>query len=130
MCYNTYIKSFLTPIALTITLLLMAGCEDNRAPAALPYAGQSIMVIAPKLRAGLISGPIVEEARKFGAQTGARIRVVTPGWHETIENIQQSFQDPKLHYDVYVITTSWSGPLFANGAIAEIPAWGQTESGV
>ncbi len=85
------------------------------------FAGQTIMVLAPKLRGGLISGPLIQEAARFGEQTGANIRVVRPGWLETLAEIQLSLVDPNLNYDVYLITTSWSGPLFANEQVMVIP---------
>lgn len=121
-------KSIFFAIFILIQLIL-TGCEDPSSVEVIekPFAGEYIMVIAPKLRAGLISGPIIDEAQVFGEQSGANIRVVTPGWNETIEQIQKSFSDPKLHYDVFVITTSWSGPLFAESVIAEIPDWVKEE---
>ncbi|MBF0255278.1 MAG: extracellular solute-binding protein [Gammaproteobacteria bacterium] len=79
------------------------------------------MVIAPRLDAGLISGPILDQAERFGEQTGASIRVVTPGWNETAEKIHASLDSPTAHYDVYVVTTSWLGSLFAADAVAELP---------
>lgn len=114
-----------------LAALLLGGCggepDESAAPAApesvpaKPYAGRTIMVVAPKLRAGLISGPVVEEAKRFAERTGANVRVVLPGWNETIEKIRQSLDDPGAHYDLFLITTSWSGPLFERAAAAELP---------
>lgn len=105
-----------------LSLLPMACGHDEGAGAeARPYAGQRVMVIAPKLNAGLISGPIIEQAAVFERRTGAEVRVVTPGWNETAEKISESLQGGAEHYDVFVVTTSWCGPLFAADAVAEIP---------
>lgn len=108
-----------------VIVLLLTACSDPTPPAAMqdarPFAGRSIMVIAPRLDAGLISGPILDEAKRFGAETGASVRVVTPGWNETAEKIRTSLNDSAAHYDVYVVTTSWLGPLFEADAVAELP---------
>lgn len=117
-------------IALLLLVVLIVGCGDQgdttdeaaQPHSKGPYDGQSIMVVAPKLRAGLISGPVVEEAKVFAEASGATIRVVLPGWNETVEKIRHSLESPQEHYDLFLITTSWSGPLFEHRAVAEIPA--------
>ena len=86
-----------------------------------PYNGRSIDVIVPKLHGRLISGPILEEAKLFSEQTGATIRVVTPGWSETIKKIEQSVTDTELNYDIYVVVSMWNGTLFGSDQIEPIP---------
>jgi multiple sugar transport system substrate-binding protein len=107
-------------------LILLAGCgrdqaEEAAVAPALPYAGQTVMVVAPKLNAALISGPILEEAERFEKLTGAKVRVVTPGWGETVARIRESLSGAAPPFDVFVITASWSGPLFAADTLAEVP---------
>ena len=60
------------------------------------------MVIVPTLHAGLIRGPILEEAKNSKKKPEAKIRVITPGWNETIEKTKQSLVDPNLNYDIFV----------------------------
>lgn len=110
-------------------IFIFSGCEDKKETKVeevkkpLKYEGQSIVVIVPKLHAGLIRGPIMEEAKKFETLTGAKIRVVTPSWNDTIEKTQQSLVDPNLHYDIFVVIAMWNGMLLANDHIEPVPQW-------
>lgn len=106
--------------------LLAAGCGDKPAavtaqPAARPFEGQSISVIVPKLDARLIRGPILDEVAGFEARTGAKVRVLTPGWNETIEKIDQSILSPEAAFDIYVVISMWSGTLLSGDHIAPVP---------
>lgn len=108
-------------------LSLLGGCGERAAeapaPAApQPFAGQSISVIVPKLDARLIRGPILDEVAAFEARTGAKVRVLTPGWTETIDKIDQSLRSPEAHYDIYVVISMWSGTLLGGNHIAPVPA--------
>ncbi len=99
-----------------------AGCgkKENQSK---PFKGQSIMVIVPKLHADLIRGPILDEAKKFEKMTGAKIRVVTPGWNDTIEKINRSLTDPNLNYDIFVVIALWNGNLLGGGHVEPLPDW-------
>lgn len=115
-------------VIVLISIFAIASCgEDkdsaNKQTAEKPFAGQSIVVIVPKLHARLIRGPIMDEAKVFEASTGATVRVVTPGWNETIEKIDQSLVDENLNYDIYVVIAMWNGTLLGNGHIAPVPDW-------
>ncbi len=110
--------------AIVLASLVMTGCgKKEETQAKRPYEGQSIMLIVPKLHANMIRGPIQDEAKKFEAETGARIRIVTPGWNETIEKINQSLSDPKLNYDIFVVIALWNGTLLAGDHVAPVPGW-------
>lgn len=101
-----------------------AGCSEKESSQNVrPFEGQSIMLIVPKLHANMIRGPIIEEAVKFEQQTGAKIRIVTPGWNETIEKINQSLTDPTLNYDIFVVIALWNGTLLGGDHIAPLPEW-------
>jgi multiple sugar transport system substrate-binding protein len=111
---------------LFLSTLLLVGCSDEKKDNVKPlkkYDGQSIIVIVPTLHAGLIRGPIIEEAEKFEEKTGARIRVVTPGWDETIQKTKQSLTDPNLNYDIFVVISMWTGTLLQNQNVAPVPEW-------
>lgn len=112
-------------LAFVILMMLWTGCSDNRSESAStskkPYQGQSIMLIVPKLHADIIRGPILEYAKIFEEKTGAKIRVVTPGWNDTIKNIDQSLTDENLHYDIFVVIAMWNGTLLGNNHIEPIP---------
>jgi len=106
--------------------LLLSACSDNKEstsvkPAARPFEGQSISVIVPKLDARLIRGPILDEVESFEARTGAKVRVLTPGWNETIEKIDQSLKSPDANFDIYVAISMWSGTLLGGNHIAPVP---------
>jgi len=116
----------------TICLLILLfinfviSCSENgdknfAQTAAKKYTGQTIHVIVPKLHARLISGPILDEVEAFQKQTGAKVRVVTPGWNETIKKINQSLVDPELSYDIFVVIAMWNGTLLGNNHIEAIP---------
>ena len=81
------------------------------------------MVIVPKLHAKLIRGPILDEVAAFEEETGAKVRVVTPGWDDTIDKIRTSLNDPDLHYDIYVVIALWKGTLFGGDYIEPVPEW-------
>lgn len=121
-------KKTITTILLILLTTFITGCEnkkttDEQAKSKMPYKGQTIMVIVPTLHAGLIRGPILEEAEKFEKRTGAKIRVVTPSWNETIEKTKQSLEDPNLNYDIFVVISMWQGMLFADDHIEPVPQW-------
>jgi len=107
-------------------VVLLAGCGEGKEatpakPAARPFEGQSISVIVPKLDARLIRGPILDEVESFEARTGAKVRVLTPGWNETIEKIDQSLKSPDTNFDIYVAISMWSGTLLGGNHIAPVP---------
>jgi multiple sugar transport system substrate-binding protein len=112
-------------ISLIATVLLAAcGEKPSEAPAkaaARPFEGQSISVIVPKLDARLIRGPILDEVENFEARTGAKVRVLTPGWNETIEKIDQSIKSPEMAFDIYVAISMWSGTLLGGEHIEPVP---------
>jgi multiple sugar transport system substrate-binding protein len=104
--------------------LFGCGQKEGEAPAksvARPFEGQSISLIVPKLDARLIRGPILDEVDAFEARTGAKVRVLTPGWNETIEKIDQSLQSPDANFDIYVVISMWSGTLLGGGHIEPVP---------
>lgn len=113
---------FLVLISILATL---PGCrkKSEKKGQTPSFRGQSIMVIVPKLHADLIRGPILKQAKRFNQQTGAKIRVVTPGWNETIEKINQSLTDSSLHYDIFVVIAMWNGTLLGGNHIEPIPDW-------
>lgn len=113
--------SFILLIGLIFSGIGCSKKEEKKVEEKKPFEGQSIMVVTPKLHGGLISGPILEEAKKFEEKTGAKIRVVTAGWRETIEEIKKSLKDENINYDLFLITTSWSGPLFGSDSVEAIP---------
>jgi len=114
---------------LSIWILVAAslfGCsqKEGEAPVksmARPFEGQSISLIVPKLDARLIRGPILDEVDAFEARTGAKVRVLTPGWNETIEKIDQSLKSPDTNFDIYVVISMWSGTLLGGGHIEPVP---------
>jgi multiple sugar transport system substrate-binding protein len=112
--------------ALILSLALLAACGDQPPdvppkPAARPFEGESITLIVPKLDARLIRGPILDEVAGFEERTGAKVRVLTPGWNETIEKIDESIQSPEAHFDIYVAISMWSGTLLGGGHIEPVP---------
>ena len=109
-----------------LSLILLSACGDKPAetapkPTARPFEGQSISVIVPTLDARLIRGPILDEVAGFEARTGAKVRVLTPGWSETIEKIDQSLKSPDTNYDIYVAISMWSGTLLSGGYVEPVP---------
>jgi len=121
-------SNFLYKVTLSFLILFFIGCEDKTVKngsteVKKPFEGQTIMVIVPTLHAGLIRGPIMDEAKVFSKKTGAKIRVVTPGWNETIEKTQQSLKDPNLNYDIFVVIAMWNGMLLGGDHIAPVPQW-------
>lgn len=111
---------------LALCLGLLHGCGDKPAepptkPAARPFEGQSITVIVPKLDARLIRGPILDEVDGFEKRTGAKVRVLTPGWNETIQKIDESTKSPEAGFDIYVVISMWSGTLLGGGHIEPVP---------
>ena len=104
----------------------LSGCSEKPAEttaqvAARPFEGQSISVIVPKLDARLIRGPILDEVADFENRTGAKVRVLTPGWNETIEKIDESLKSPEANFDIYVAISMWSGTLLGGGHIEPVP---------
>ena len=122
-------SKILTGFVAFMLVFIFAGCEDKtktkqtQEAVTKPYAGQTIMVIVPTLHAGLIRGPIMEEAKIFEEKTGAKIRVVTPGWGDTIAKTKQSLGDPNLNYDIFVVIAMWNGMLLGGDHIAAVPSW-------
>ncbi len=119
---------FKTGLLLFVFSLFILGCEDksnqqNQTNMKKPYEGQTIMVIVPTLHAGLIRGPIMDEAEVFEEKTGAKIRVVTPSWDETISKTKQSLTDPNLNYDIFVVIAMWNGMLLGGEHIEPVPQW-------
>lgn len=111
---------------LVLCLGLLHGCGDKPAelpgkPTALPYEGQSITVIVPKLDARLIRGPILDEVDAFERRTGGKVRVLTPGWNETIQKIDEATKSPEAGFDIYVAISMWSGTLLGGGGIEPVP---------
>lgn len=96
--------------------------ETPAKPLARPFEGQSISVIVPKLDARLIRGPILDEVEGFEARTGAKVRVLTPGWNETIEKIDESLKSADANFDIYVVISMWSGTLLSGGHVEPVPA--------
>ena len=116
-----HLKTILILFTIIFTLAFL-GCSDNKNSAPkLQYEGQSIMVIVPKLHADLIRGPILKYSKTFEKETGAKIRVVTPSWDDTIKNIDKSLKDENLHYDIFVVIAMWNGELLGNKYIEPIP---------
>ncbi len=124
---NRWLYVFLI-ITLSINLEFCGNRESNNEARQSPinpdsekFRGKSLMVVAPGLAAGLISGPIIEYAKIFNGKTGAHVRVVTPGWRETAIQIEESIHNPNINYDIFVITTSWSGVVFKNKVAEPVP---------
>ena len=117
-------------ILIFIFIISINGCiEQNddekvqQVDPAKPYKGQSVMLIVPTLHADLIRGPILEQAKIFEEKTGAKIRIVTPGWNDTISKIKQSLNDKNLNYDIFVVISMWSGTLLENKNVEPVPDW-------
>ena len=111
---------------LALGLAILAGCGEQTAepaakPGKRPFEHQSITVIVPKLDARLIRGPILDEVDSFEQRTGAKVRVLTPGWNETIEKIDESLKSPESNFDIYVAIAMWSGTLLGGGYVAPVP---------
>jgi len=112
------IISYITSIALLLTFI---GCSEKKEDTKVQK--DTITVIVPKLGGKLIRGAILEEAKKFEEKTGTRIRVVTPSWIDTINKINESLNDPKINFDMFVIITSWGGSLLGENQVAVVPDW-------
>nr|WP_299993490.1 extracellular solute-binding protein [Sulfuricurvum sp.] len=122
---KVYVKIVIFFLTL-ITIFTLSGCQkrDTSEPAnkiKKPYEGQSIILIVPTLEARLIRGPILDEVDAFEKKTGGKVRVVTPGWNETIKKIDESLIDPNLNYDIFVVISMWNGTLLGNNHIEPIP---------
>ena len=106
-----------------LSLGIVAGCSDKPAesPVARPFEGQSITLIVPKLNARLARGPILDEVDEFEQQTGAKVRVLTPGWSETILQIDESLKSPERNFDIYVVISMWQGKLLGGNHIEPVP---------
>jgi multiple sugar transport system substrate-binding protein len=109
--------------ALLLCLGIVAGCSDKPSePAKVrPFEGQSITVIVPKLNARLTRGPILDEVEEFEKVTGGKVRVLTPGWLETIEKIDESLKSPDTNFDIYVVISMWQGTLLGGNHIEPVP---------
>lgn len=109
--------------AILLCLGILAGCKDKPTePVAVrPFEGQSITVIVPKLNARLTRGPILDEVDEFERQTGGKVRVLTPGWQETIEKIDESLKSPETNFDIYVVISMWQGTLLGGNHIEPVP---------
>jgi multiple sugar transport system substrate-binding protein len=124
--FENFIRRKKLHVLSLLFLLLFAGCSEEKKQTSVsskPYDGKSIIVIVPTLHADLIRGPIIDEAKKFEKDTGARIRVVTPGWNETIEKTKKSLNDPNLNYDIFVVISMWTGTLLQNQNVEPVPQW-------
>lgn len=113
-------------IILFSIIIFFLGCEDKViSENKKPYEGKTIMVIAPTLNADLIRGPILKNKKEFEEKTGARVRVVTPNWTETIKSIDKSIApNSNIIYDIYVVIGLWNGTLLSSGKnIAPLPSW-------
>jgi len=119
----------LKTIVISIAIISLVGCSEStkdkeeKKSVALPYKNQSIMLIVPTLHADLIRGPIIEQAKVFEKETGAKIRIVTPSWDETINKTKESLKDKNLHYDIFVVISMWSGTLLENQSVEPLPDW-------
>ncbi len=124
MRFNNYIL-----VVCVFIVTIFSGCEDkiekqkDLSKVVKPYEGETIMIIVPTLHAGLIRGPIMDEAKVFEEKTGAKIRVVTPSWGETIAKTKQSLTDPTLNYDIFVVIAMWNGMLLGGDHIEPVPTW-------
>ena len=112
-----------TIIFLSIFLVLLSGCDKKEsAPVSKkPFEGQTITVIVPQLHARLIRGPIQDEAPLFEEKTGAKVRILTPSWDETILKIDESISQSSNEFDIYVVTAMWNGTLLGEHHIEPIP---------
>ena len=112
----------------TLFILTIFGCSDKPKDSKVksdekPYKDKVITVIVPNIGNKIIRGPILEEAKNFEKETGAIVRVVTPGWVDTINKTKESLTNPKINFDIFVIITSWGGSLFSENHIADVPDW-------
>lgn len=121
-------KTFINFLFYVSLVALIMGCGNNKPNQSTfetaqkrPFEGQSIVVIVPTLEGRLIRGPILDKVGAFEKETGAKVRVVTPSWNETIQKIDQSLKDPNLKYDIYVVISMWNGTLLGNNHIEPIP---------
>ncbi|MDD3344447.1 MAG: extracellular solute-binding protein [Sulfurospirillaceae bacterium] len=105
------------------SLFLLSGCEkkENKPLSTKPFEGQTITLIVPQLNARLIRGPIQDEVPLFEAETGAKVRVLTPSWDETIHKIDTSIKEGNKDFDIYVVIAMWNGTLLGNNLIEPIP---------
>lgn len=112
-----------TFIFLSIFLILLSGCEQKESKKVnkKPFEGQTITLIVPQLHARLIRGPIQDEAPLFEEKTGAKVRILTPSWDETIRKIDESISQGSKEFDIYVVTAMWNGTLLGNHLIEPIP---------
>lgn len=101
-----------------------SGCDTKEKSAKVvykPFEGQTITLIVPQLHARLIRGPIQDEAPLFEAKTGAKVRILTPSWDETIRQIDESIAHGSKDFDIYVVISMWNGTLLGNHLIEPIP---------
>ena len=109
--------------SIILGLLFISGCDtkETSPKTAKPFEGQTITLIVPQLHARLIRGPIQDEAPLFEAKTGAKVRVLTPSWDETIRKIDESIVQGSTEFDIYVVIAMWNGTLLGNNLIEPIP---------
>ena len=128
---NSTLKNMYKIVLPLLLISMIQGCseknddKDKVETRIKSYAGKSIMLIVPKLNADVVRGPILKEAKAFEEKTGAKIRVVTPNWNETIKSINDSIshKDDPL-YDIYVVIGLWNGSLLSKpDIIAPLPQW-------
>lgn len=105
------------------SFIFFSGCDTKETPpkTSKPFEGQTITLIVPQLHARLIRGPIQDEALLFEEKTGARVRVLTPSWDETIRKIDESIAQGSREFDIYVVIAMWNGTLLGNNLIEPIP---------
>lgn len=116
-------KIYITSILIIFLLTATAGCQKKQNDKAddKPFKNKSVTVIVPNIGDRVIRGPIMQEAKSFEKKTGATIRVVSPSWSSTIEKTKDSFTNPNVTFDIFVIITNWGGFLLGDEHIAEIP---------
>lgn len=117
---------FVLSVVLIFFSIFFIGCDNEKKSVEKPYEGKVIKVIVPHLHANLIRGPIMKEAESFSKKTGAKIRVITPSWSETINSINRSVNkrdDECPCFDIYVVIGIWNGTLLANNHIEPVPKW-------
>ena len=118
-------------LASSIFVLSIFGCSDSstKTDSNMPvkttklFKNKSITIIVPNIGDRIIRGPIMQEAKIFEKETGATVRVVTPGWVDTIKKTKESLSDPKINFDIFVIMTSWGGSLLGADQIEQVPRW-------
>ena len=118
-----FFKKLFFLITSIVLLGSFIGCDqkEETTTSKKPFENQTITLIVPQLHARLIRGPIQDEAPLFEAKTGAKVRVLTPSWDETIRRIDESIAHGGKEFDIYVVISMWNGTLLGNNLIEPIP---------